>query len=205
MLVKLSRTSKMPCKSWSLEARTTCPGSVDPKTKAVWPVCQSCYATKGFYHMPNTKKQREFNRDHWVVDGWIDEMVASIGTDEYFRWFDSGDIYTPRLAKKIYSVVRLTPNTKHWIPTKSWDIPKIRKWLDLLNGLSNCVVRFSNKEIDDTCFEMTHYWSAVTTHKNFSTPFPNIKGCPAYTQEGKCGDCRACWDKNVDLIVYPLH
>ena len=29
--------------------------------------------------------------------------------------------------------------------------------------------------------------------------------CGAYERDGKCGDCRACWDKNVKVVAYPAH
>ena len=29
--------------------------------------------------------------------------------------------------------------------------------------------------------------------------------CGAYSRDGKCGDCRACWDKNVKVVAYPAH
>ena len=29
--------------------------------------------------------------------------------------------------------------------------------------------------------------------------------CEAYQREGKCGTCRACWDKKVKVIAYPAH
>lgn len=29
--------------------------------------------------------------------------------------------------------------------------------------------------------------------------------CGAYDRDGKCGDCRACWDKNVKVVAYPAH
>lgn len=29
--------------------------------------------------------------------------------------------------------------------------------------------------------------------------------CGAYSREGKCGGCRACWNKDVAVIAYPAH
>ena len=29
--------------------------------------------------------------------------------------------------------------------------------------------------------------------------------CQAFLRGGKCGDCRACWDKSIPLIGYPKH
>jgi hypothetical protein len=29
--------------------------------------------------------------------------------------------------------------------------------------------------------------------------------CPAPSQGGKCGDCRACWDPKVKVVSYGKH
>lgn len=31
------------------------------------------------------------------------------------------------------------------------------------------------------------------------------KVCDAYERDGKCGDCRACWDRDVAVVAYPAH
>ena len=135
MAVNLSKPSKMPCKTWSLQARETCPGSIDPFTKKVLDVCAGCYAMDGFYNMPNSKAVRDANREDWKRLEWEDDMVAALAKETHFRWFDSGDVYHPALAFKIYNVMRRTPHVKHWLPTKSYNIPKIRRILDMMKSL----------------------------------------------------------------------
>jgi len=29
--------------------------------------------------------------------------------------------------------------------------------------------------------------------------------CPAPTQAGRCGDCRACWDPKIKVVSYGKH
>jgi len=29
--------------------------------------------------------------------------------------------------------------------------------------------------------------------------------CEAYERDGKCGTCRACWDKDVKVVAYVAH
>ena len=89
---KFSNPSKMPCRSWSLEALTTCPASKDSNGDLV-PACRGCYATSGNYRFPNVKAPRLHNQDDWKHDDWVDAMVAELDNDRYFRWFDSGDMY----------------------------------------------------------------------------------------------------------------
>ncbi len=114
---KLSKTSKMPAKSWSLPAWETCPGARSSGKPAE--ACEGCYALTGAYQFPSTIKAREHNLEDWKKDDWCDAMVKAIGKDKYFRWFDSGDIYCMELAEKIIEVVRRTPDCKHWLPTRS--------------------------------------------------------------------------------------
>jgi len=54
--VKLTATSSMPCRSWSLPAEKSCPASKASVRKlGDSAVCGSCYAMAGFYRMSNVK------------------------------------------------------------------------------------------------------------------------------------------------------
>jgi hypothetical protein len=191
----------MPGKSWSLQAGDTCPGSINPNTKEVIEVCADCYAKTGFYRMDNVKAPRLHNRKDWKRTDWADDMVAALDNERWFRWFDSGDIYTAALAQKIYEVARRTPWCNHWIPSKSYNIPKIRYWLDRLKELPNVSVRFSSPSTNGVY--TSEHGSVVV--QSVTDTIQNGKMCDAYTRGGKCGPCRACWDSSINLIVYPLH
>jgi len=201
MPILLSKASKMPGKSWSLQAGDTCPGSINPVTKEVIEVCADCYAKTGFYRMDNVKAPRLSNRKDWKRTDWADDMVAALDNERWFRWFDSGDIYTAALAQKIYEVATRTPWCNHWIPSKSYNIPKIRYWLDRLKELPNVSVRFSSPSTNGVY--TTEHGSVVV--QSVTDTIQNGKMCDAYTRGGKCGPCRACWDSSINLIVYPLH
>jgi hypothetical protein len=200
IMVKLSKTSKMPCLSWSLPALDTCPASIGSNKELV-DACKGCYATTGFYTFGSAKMLREFNKQDWKRDDWVDDMVSALSNSRYFRWFDSGDIYQLRLAKKILEVVQQTPWVKHWLPTRMYKFDKFKEVLNELGRLDNCVVRFSSDSISG---------GHVSGH-NTSTIIAsaNVKDrgyvCNAYERAGKCGDCRACWDKNEAVIAYPMH
>jgi hypothetical protein len=191
----------MPGKSWSLQAGDTCPGSINPVSKEVIEVCADCYAKTGFYRMENVKAPRLSNRKDWKRIDWADDMVAALDNERWFRWFDSGDIYTAALAQKIYEVARRTPWCNHWIPSKSYNIPKIRYWLDRLKELPNVSVRFSSPSTNGV---YTSEHGSVVVQSVIDT-ISGAKMCDAYTRGGKCGPCRACWDSSINLIVYPLH
>lgn len=202
-MVLLAKTSKMPCKSWSLQALETCPGSIDPLTGDLVPACRGCYATDGFYRMTPAINARAFNRADWKRTAWVEEMVSAIGRAKFFRWFDSGDMYSVHLARKILEVMRLTPGCRHWLPTRMYKFRKFEQTIAAMNALPNVVVRFSSDDIHgetvpgrftSTIFDPAQPEQAAGAHI-----------CPAYTQQGKCGDCRACWDREVPVTAYPQH
>ncbi|MHA2047852.1 MAG: GP88 family protein [Candidatus Thorarchaeota archaeon] len=125
----------MPCRSWSLQALTTCPGSKDTNGELV-DACKGCYATTGNYRFPNVKAPREHNQEDWQRDSWVDDMVAELDNDRYFRWFDSGDMYHIKLAHKMLEVMQRTPWVKHLVLsttckhylTSSFACPVIAFW-----------------------------------------------------------------------------
>jgi hypothetical protein len=204
MTVRLSQTTKMPCKSWSLEAVKTCPGSHNANGKLVQ-VCQGCYADTGFYKMKNAVKLRQENREDWKRWDWVDDMVDLLKDEDYFRWFDSGDIYHPDLAAKIYEVMKITNFTLHWLPTRSHKIPRIKLWLTKMKRLPNVSVRYSSDRVNQ--FNRRVHGSMVydSTKRKGSDKILSVEICRASTQGGKCGDCRACWDKTICVIGYPAH
>ena len=106
-MIKLSKPSKMPCLSWSLVARDTCPGSIE--NGELVPACAGCYAAGGNYRFPNVKAPRLHNKDDWKRDDWVSDMVQALDNSRYFRWFDSGDLYSVKLAEKIKLVMERTP------------------------------------------------------------------------------------------------
>lgn len=201
-MVKLSKTSKMPCKSWSLIAKKHCPGSIDLNTGLLVAACSGCYADEGFYHMPNVRAPRLHNAEDWKRAFWVEDMVTALQNEAYFRWLDSGDIYSLALATKILEVMRRTPWCKHWLPTRMYKFAKFARVLADMAALPNVVVRFSSDSVKGETV------SGATTSTIFSdrAQLPtNAEVCGAYSREGKCGPCRACWSKDVSVIAYPAH
>lgn len=194
----LSRTSKLGCYSWSLQAVDKCPGAFE-QGKLV-EVCQGCYATQGFYHMPDAKLLRHHNDEEWRSDRWVDDMVFALRKQSHFRWFDSGDMYTIDLAWKIYEICRQTPWCKHWLPTRMHKFTKFVDVIDSLNALDNVVVRFSSDNVNQHINGM--YVSLVVDTYKF---VDKTHTCPSSLQDGKCGSCRACWSKDVQSIAYVAH
>lgn len=201
MPVKLSVTSKLDgIKSWSLQARDTCPGSVE--NGELVPACAGCYAVGGNYRFNNVKAPREFNRLDWQRLEWVDDMVQALDSERYFRWFDSGDMYSLGLAEKILQIMQRTPWVKHWLPTRMHKFPKFRIVLEQMQALPNVSVRFSSDSVTGEFKKGLH--GSVIVPDASSLP-DGVTLCRAYEHGGKCNGCRACYSKDVPVIAYPAH
>jgi len=198
---KFSKASKMPCRSWSLQALDTCPASIGADGKLV-PACEGCYATDGNYRFSNVKAPRLHNREDWQQADWVDAMVAELDNDRYFRWFDSGDMYSLKLAEKIYAVMVATPWTRHWLPTRMHKFAKFADILAKMEALPNVVVRLSSDSINGDIIAGNTTSTIIPT---ISHRKPKMTICEAYEREGKCASCRACWDKDVEVVAYVAH
>ena len=203
----LSKTSKLGCLSWSLQAFDTCPGSVNPDGSVV-DACTFCYARRGMYHMPDVKRVRAENKEDWHNVDWVDRMVNSLANQTHFRWFDSGDMYSVTLAERILEVMRRTPHVKHWLPTRMHKFDKFKPVLFDMMQLDNVCVRLSSDSVSGEVLDVDVPNSTITPWLAFELDVldkSSVYECPAYKRGGKCGDCRACWDKSVKTIAYPYH
>jgi hypothetical protein len=201
-MIKISKTSKLDgIRSWSLQALDTCPGSIASPGVLV-DACKGCYATIGNYNYPNVKAPRLSNREDWQRLDWVSDMMQALDSDRYFRWFDSGDMYTLGLAEKILEVMTLTPWCKHWLPTRMHKFPKFSLVLQAMQALPNVSIRFSSDSVQGEFIEGLH--GSVIVSDSESVP-EGVSLCRAYEHEGKCSGCRACWNKEVPVIAYPAH
>jgi hypothetical protein len=201
-MIKISTTSKLDgIRSWSLQALDTCPGSIASPGVLV-DACKGCYATTGNYHYPSVKAPRISNQKDWQRMGWVNDMVNALQNDRFFRWFDSGDMYTLGLAEKILEVMRMTPWCKHWLPTRMHKFPKFSIVLQNMAALPNVSVRFSSDSVNGEFTKGLH-GSVIVADTDQTTKAMTL--CRAYENAGKCSGCRACWDKKVKVIAYPAH
>jgi hypothetical protein len=185
----LTRTSKMPGLSYSLPAWECKTGSKLRKVKGS--VCSACYALKGNYTRYKAIKAAQYDRLEKIKNSlWVAAMVVQVKRQKYFRWHDAGDVQDLEHLKKIYSVCKLTPEVKHWMPTReAW----IKNHLD--SKPDNLVIRFSPPMIG----QRNDSWP------NSSMVVETGASCPAPSQGGKCGSCRQCWDSNIKVVSYGKH
>jgi hypothetical protein len=187
----LTKTSKMPGKSYSLpawECKTGWKLAQIPGTP-----CFSCYAKKGNYTRYPKIKEVQYKR-LTAIDNplWVKAMAVQI-KDKYFRWHDAGDIQSIDHLRKIFEVCRLTPNTLHWLPTQE------RQFIlavDKNEIPDNLIIRLSGSKVDGKIPTAWEYTSTVVTTN---------ASCPSSKQNGQCLDCRQCWDKSVKNVSYGKH
>jgi len=206
-MIKLSKTSKMPCKSFALPAFKTCLGAKDSSGK-VKDVCKSCYAMKGSYQWRSAKSLRENNRLSVVneLHTFVSEMLSLLNKEknDYFRWFDSGDVFDNDFLFEIYKICESTPHINHWIPTKAREILDNDLW-EKLESLPNVKVRYSS---DSTKGEYNSLHGATVIQKGQKVNPNKVYVCPVGRSDNeerkKCGDCRACWHTDK-VIAYNFH
>ncbi len=188
----LTRTSKMPGLSYSLPAWACQTGSKLRKVKTS--PCYGCYALKGNYTRYPAIKIAQYRRLAAIkMEGWTRAMAVQILKQKYFRWHDAGDVQSHEHMAKIIEVCKLTPNTKHWLPTQE------RQYLPAPEDVpANLIIRLSRSKVDGPAGNAWTHDSGVTTQEGQRT-------CPAPDQGGACKDCRACWNKDIKSVIYGKH
>ena len=190
----LSAPGKMPEGSYNLPASACMTGAKLREIPGT--PCYGCYAFKGRYNFPNVKdalSRRLKSLDH---PDWVQAMAVLIKGKKHFRWHDSGDLQGPEHLKKIFEVCKLTPDTMHWLPTQE---RKLLQFLDPDIIPPNLIIRLSNAKNDTKPGNAGTPWATVVSKPRTGHV------CPAPEQGNSCGDCRACWSKDVKEVQYRLH
>jgi len=200
----LSKTSKMPGPSYSISAFSCQTGS--KLAKIPGSVCHGCYARKNAYAWKTTQaalSKREATLSHPL---WVEAMVVQIGSNSWFRWHDSGDIQSINHLDRICQVAKATPDTKHWLPTK--EIGMVRDYVKTHQVPANLIIRLSAPMVDSKALrglDSPQVKTCRTISEAGIVDGTSTKVCPAPKQGGKCGDCRNCWDLNVEDVAYLKH
>jgi len=196
----LSAPGKMPEGSYNLPAQACQTGAKLRQVPGT--PCYGCYAFKGRYNFPNVKdalSRRLKSLDH---PRWVPAMVVLITGKKHFRWHDSGDLQGPEHLKKIFEVCKLTPGTRHWLPTQERGL---LQFMDPAIIPPNLIIRLSNAKNDTVPGQAWTHWSTVVSHQDAPIYGATRHLCPAPEQGNNCGSCRACWNKDVKEIQYRLH
>jgi hypothetical protein len=214
----LGEPGKMPCYSHGIPARECNVGGRLVKVKGS--TCSECYALdRGNYRFDNVKDAQYRRLAAIARPDWVPSMaelitkrtravkyhpVVELVTKRrmrraYFRWHDSGDIQDLDHLTKIVEVCRLTPNVRHWLPTREYRVVGI--WQRLHGEFpENLIVRLSAHMVDKAP-PITKL--PTSTVHNTTDPIGHL--CPAPTQDNNCGNCRACWTPTVANVSYHKH
>ena len=201
----LSEPSKMPCKSYGLPAAVCITGG---KLKVIaGSTCSICYAEKGCYVFPSVeraqaKRLKAVQKD---INEWEKAMAFLIEhaakRNKLFRWHDSGDLQSLEHLHAIVGIARQLPQVMFWLPTRERQM--VQEFLKVNKEFPpNLIVRVSAAFVNQMPAKVEGCLGS-TVHDR--PPPPEVYICPAYTQGGKCRDCRACWDRNVPVVSYPKH
>ena len=187
----LSKPSKMPGPAYNLPAWACKTGA--KLRKVPGSPCYGCYAFKGRYNFSNVQQALQRRLEALESPLWVEAMVTLIKGQEFFRWHDSGDIQSEQHLKNIFEVCKLTPETKHWLPTQEREYLKDPEAVP-----ANLIIRLSGSKIDGPSPKAWPWTSSVVTSSEART-------CPAPEQGNQCGSCRACWDKSTRNVAYGKH
>ena len=223
----LSAPSKMNHSfSYSIPATTCITGAKLVKVKNS--VCNGCYALKGRYNFNNVQNAltRRYNilnealNDKKKEKLFIDSFVYALKHYEkkytHFRWLDSGDLQSVKHLKIIAKIANLTPNIKHWLPTREYSF--YNEYLKTEKQPSNLVVRVSAHMINKTAPKKYKNVSNVikgmklngftcNANKNILKPKEICTKCNTKLSKGgvHCCNCTACYNPKVKTINYYYH
>lgn len=196
----LSNPSKMPEYAYSLPASRCKVGSLLKHTKGT--VCSLCYAADEWEwvkqgrrgnryassHVREALERRYQSLDHPL---WVPAMTLLIRKRfiQCFRWHDSGDLQSVEHLQNIGKVAEYCTETRFWLPTREF------KMVRGYEAPDNLCIRLSAHYVDGKAPDWPTTSRVVTSGHT----------CPAREQGGNCGECRACWDRSVPEVLYPLH
>lgn len=202
----LSTPSKMPGFAYGLPASECIMGKFLATLENG--VCKFCYAKKGMYvfRVVREAQARRLKILREDMHAWMRAMVSllekkyarKVGDERVFRWHDSGDLQSVEHLSAIVQIAKALPSILFWLPTHE---PKmIRDYLAAGNSFpDNLTVRISAPVVGQESFRLPKgtVGSTVGSGKGWA--------CPARMQGNACQACRACWQKSVESVDYPLH
>lgn len=218
--INTSKTQKMPWESWDLPAWMCKTGSKLVKVKGS--ICEGCYALKGRYTFGTVKnanlKRFDQIKDISNLEDWKSSFISLFKSKlkrlsaekRFFRWFTSGDIQSIEMLVAMVEIAKAIPEIQFWLPTKEHGI--VREYKAIYGEFpANLNVRISmfmvNQEPSNGLGLPTS--TVINTPSDMSDKHQNL--CKASLEqfngqsEVNCGDCRKCWDKNVQNVTYLYH
>lgn len=204
----LGNPKKMPGTSYGTSARNCKTGAKLSQVPGT--VCSLCYANGANYRYPSVETahaNRERAMRETSAAAWEDAMAFLIAKGAlktgvpFHRWFDSGDLQSVDQLRSIAEVARRTPGIRHWLPTKEYAI--VREYMATNTPPENLTIRLSGYKIDGGAPRWPTTLGLTVSSVHRVKPVSGAKACSAV--DGRCNDCRDCWDPNVKHVSYKLH
>jgi len=210
----ISKPSKMPGTSWSISAFEC--GTGQKLRQIPGSVCEKCYACKGAYLWPNTKNALQRRLDGVSHPQFEEAFILVLQTlyngrrntykrdgvdvkENRHRWFDSGDLQSAAMLHTLNRIALATPYLDHWLPTKEPGyVNQFRKEGGII--APNLIIRVSNPMVGQAFKSQPQGLNTSTVGVDSATIH-----CIAPQQDGKCLDCRQCWDKTIPNVNYHIH
>lgn len=207
----LSNPEKMPGFAWGLPTHACVTGS--QLRDVAGSVCGRCYAhERNRFAWGPVKAAYERRLAGIWHPQWVEAMVTTmlhritIG-EPWFRWFDSGDLQAYTMGCNILEVGARTPLIHHWLQTREL------KWAQQLLAQEfippNVTLRVSGTMIDGLAPKGFPNSTRVLS-KGYKASWQRLMRsstkdawfCPAPLQDNKCGNCRACWNRDVRVVHF---
>jgi hypothetical protein len=205
---QLSNPSKMPGYAWSIPAEACKIGGL--LRRVANSPCKFCYALKGRYRFDGPQRAMRKRLRALASRFWVAAMVVLIRElapkySRFFRWFDSGDLQSGTHLEQIVAIALVLPEFKFWLPTQEHQL--IEDYLTA-GGIipENLTIRLSAHTIDAKYPpQAATRWKLPSSMVYRKQAPDGAHDCPAHLHFNICDECRACWDKSVELVGYPLH
>lgn len=173
------------------------------------PCKATCYACKGCQQIAVVQGAyyRNLRLYHDNPENFFEQVYCKIKFSGLpkVRWFDSGDIPDADFFAKAIELCNKTPNTKHMMFTKKYEI--VNEYIDKNGKLpDNLNILFSAWD---------KLWDVPNPHglgiayvdfdeKRLNPEFPkNTFVCPG--RATTCSACGACWSKRLKAVVFHQH
>lgn len=183
-------------------------------------VCEGCYAKKSEKMYTSVRKGWGSNylaATRMIAEApeqWATAMAFQVKWqckklgEPFMRWFDAGDLQSVEMLRAICRVCELTPEIKHWLPTREASI--VAQW-HRDGGIApvNLVIRISSTMIGDKPRDrFAESVGAQTSTVHRKGEFAHGHDCPKAAKRhatNSCEDCRACWSRDVVNVSYQFH
>ena len=198
----LSKPGKMPGHGYSLPATQCRVGSLLRLIPGS--VCAHCYALHGRYVFPVVGRAMRKRLESISDPRWTDAIASLIARsgEKHFRWHDSGDIQGIEHLEKIAEVAQRLPSVKFWLPTREYyTVEAYRRAGGRIPP--NLCIRYSAHKVDGPP-PLRYGLPVATVSSKSRRPPRGAFRCPAPRHGNRCGPCRACWDRKVRIVDFPL-